>query len=125
MILDKYNANVKITEAPPNHQIFFLFREVAGRWLDFRQGVCSKVLQQIPVYIPNQYRKITDKEVLSYAMLAKVIKTNLLSLKIQKNMQTSEELSPLHHKDTGGTFVYSSWAQVFLDIFLSLAKEYF
>ena len=58
-------------------------------------------------------------------MLAKVIKTNLLSLKIQKNMQTSEELSPLHHKDTGGTFVYSSWAQVFLDIFLSLAKEYF
>ena len=75
----------------------------------------SKVLQQIPVYIPNQYRKITDKEVLSYAMLAK----------IQKNMQRSEELSPLHHKDTGGTFVYSSWAQVFLDIFLSLAKEYF
>ena len=98
---------------------------MAGRWLDFRQGVCSKVLQQIPVYIPNQYRKITDKEVLSYAMLAKVIKTNLLSLKIQKNMQTSEELSPLHHKDTGGTFVYSSWAQVFLDIFLSLAKGYF
>ena len=75
--------------------------------------MCSKVLQN--------YRKGSPK----LCGIGKVIKANLLSLKIQKNMQTSEELSPLHHKDTGGTFVHSSWAQVFLDLFLSLAKEYF
>ena len=112
-ILDKYNANVKITEAPPNHQIFFCSEKWQVDDLISGRGC-----------VQRSY-KITEKEVLSYAVLAKVIKANLLSLKIQKNMQTSEELSPLHHKDTGGTFVCSSWAQVFLDIFLSLAKEYF
>ena len=47
--------NVKIKEAPPN-----LFREVARWCLHSSQGACSKVLQQIPVYIPNYYYKITD-----------------------------------------------------------------
>lgn len=99
-ILDKYNANVKITEAPPNHQIFFCSEKWQVDDLISGRGC-----------VQRSY-KITEKEVLSYAVLAKVIKANLLSLKIQKNMQTSEELSPLHHKDTGGIFVYSSWAQL-------------